>query len=424
MKPCDPISLGGLGDLRRKVTLKIESLTPKSKPAKKRIYGFMDLIGACNADALRSTWSDFLEGKEICLPHNRLVVRTNGEVVPDREAASRLARILTTKDNPYLALSSKLDDAVQVDYSIDPSSVRVSYLKRERLDDNLVGRVLMKLDFELRVKLVKPLEDLDDSFSFIPHRSDDKSCFYRMAKAFFKDSSVYNFKKELGYFAAPCKTEQESNWRFALDMRLHLSSLNNIENMNMDLFSFLGRWDALENDLEQDSNLWKITVPEKFKVSVSISRNGTGRAVTSEDLKVTIWYLESLVNQNLPSEFFRGTEYFMQGGLQLYFYGHKEHVWRSAGVLAKAALERLRWMDDLSLKAENFQKEHGVEWGLLTGGFSLRDHYGVEFSNYDKLIAYHWMKVIRNDPLSYVDHNRGTIRDFAQSLISGIPYGS
>lgn len=406
-KTLDIVSLCGIGNLRRKVILRLDGSEPE-KPATKRIYGMMGLTDKFRMDELKTVWGDFLKGEEILLSHNQLVVRTFKHIVSDRDEAKELALELTTPGNPYIALSDRLDDMLKIKSAVVEDSVRVSYLKIEKVRNPCKARVLMKVNFALKIKLVEPIPDVEETMLRIPCSVSNKKVFYRMIKVCFENPSRVCFNHEHGYFAPPCRTEEETNSRFALDLALRHDLLDHFGNPCMDLLSFADLWSNLESDGERKT-FYPLKIEPFPKVQLCFDRYYSRGPLLADDLDKTI---KSLQKQSEEQNGWRfGFEGCSVGGLQVRVSGPRPDIQEHSAELCALTIKHLMNLLDLHYKA--------ILWNE-----SCKTRWTMRFNSYEKYLANYWIEKVRTDPLTYTEHSCDAVKNLAQSLVSGVPYGS
>ncbi|SHL28425.1 hypothetical protein [Fibrobacter sp. UWEL] len=424
-RACDVISFGGLGNLRRKVSLRLDCLEPKSKPSVKKLFGFMDLMKRFSLDDLRSVWGGFLKGEELLLPCNQLTVRTYGSVVPDRAAADRLAKSITSEGNPYLKLSDKLDNAIKIERSFVEDSVRVSYFRMDKEDHLDRARVLMKVDFAVKVKLKEPIRAVGEELLRYPRSVENAAYFYPMVKACFENPSAVTYDRDHGYFAAPCATDEAGNWRFALDLKLGPSSLKVLKAIRHDLYTFGSLWKELESDGKEHGFFKTVNVlGTGMAPFADFRRSSLNKPVVAEDLREAVEFLKIFpekVGSGIDDKY--SINYLVHGGLQIYFHGRNEEIRKYVRELSAGTLEQVQSLLALHESAVSYDRNRR-EWDELTDNLSLEECLGAEFSPYDKYLAAYWIEKIKNDPLVFTDHSCKCIRNYAQCLVSGVPYGS
>lgn len=206
----------GLGDKRRAVSVHITK-SNIGNLGRVSLYGLMGLLDRYDLQEILCTWGDFLQGGELYISNNVLVVRTIAAYAKDREEGLSLARKILKNGNPHFSIIPKLDKFFDVDASIDEDSTRVAYFRMDGCaSTQRLRKVMMKVSFGIRVRLSKPLKILEQSFLDKPYSLNGDENFYSVLKLVLENPGEYLIDRKRQFLCRKPKNDQELYRLFAL----------------------------------------------------------------------------------------------------------------------------------------------------------------------------------------------------------------
>ncbi len=398
--------------------------TPPFSPFTKKIYGLKYLVEKFRLSVLARDWCGFLNGEPLVLPENELVIRSFGEIIPNREMGEYVMNAFLCKDSAYLKFG-KLDDSIDVHAEVVEGSTRVSYFRKQKVDPN--GKVMMRCKFALRIQLKRALPVQDISYyDSVPWKDFNLDTgFYSKIKAVLDNHEKYFYNRGGNYIIKKAENEGESNGRFALDLAYQGET---------NFFKFLNYWLVVNQGhpyakpLEEHRAIfsrrfmyaWSSSPQNAYYSMVSIfSEEKPPRII---DLNNCLAFL-----QNLTASKVRELSDPFSSGVFRRFYGvsvelHliKSDLFGDKFIEARdAAVEALKMMIGVYRDTSRFIDDKlAAEWNSFTEGHKILMANGSEIPDLDKCCAMNVAQAVSVDPQMFLE-DKGAVGKFANNCMLG-----